>query len=187
MAKEFKLEFDKGQTLGNSIDRIRLNGYKTRCVFNQSIRQDIKNYYKQQCCAMCGACGNSENTQIEVDHKDGHKNDLRVSDSNTQTFDDFQALCKLVMTRNVRFVKNAKKVAIDLMQQRFLAIIILSMRGRLNMMVVWAVINMTPYNTGKLVMIGYTMKGIKKAMVMGIKLDTIKRLLYSGCNELHRF
>ncbi len=85
---------------------------------------------------------------------------------------------KLVMTRNARFVKNAKKVAIDLMQQKFLAIIILSMRGRLNMMVVWVVINMTPYNTEKLVMIGYLMKGIK--------LDTIKKLLYSGCNELHR-
>ncbi len=85
---------------------------------------------------------------------------------------------KLVMTRNARFVKNAKKVAIDLMQQKFLAIVILSMRGRLNMMVVWVVINMTPYNTGKLVMIGYLMKGIK--------LDTIKKLLYSGCNELHR-
>lgn len=54
------------------------------------------------------------------------------------------------------------------------------------MTAVWAVINMTPYNTGKLVMIGYTMKGIKKAMVMGIKLDAIKKLLYSGCNELHR-
>ncbi|EPZ69858.1 hypothetical protein N197_04610 [Helicobacter pylori UM023] len=85
---------------------------------------------------------------------------------------------KLVMTRNARFVKNAKKVAIDLMQQKFLAIVILSMRGRLNMMVVWVVINMTPYNTEKLVMIGYLMKGIK--------LDTIKKLLYSGCNELHR-
>ncbi len=85
---------------------------------------------------------------------------------------------KLVMTRNARFVKNAKKVAIDLMQQKFLAIIILSMRGRLNMMVVWVVINMTPYNTEKLVMIGDLMKGIK--------LDTIKKLLYSGCNELHR-
>ncbi|GAA9408401.1 hypothetical protein HpHA277_05610 [Helicobacter pylori] len=82
------------------------------------------------------------------------------------------------MTRNARFVKNAKKVAIDLMQQKFLAIVILSMRGRLNMMVVWVVINMIPYNTGKLVMIGYLMKGIK--------LDTIKKLLYSGCNELHR-
>ncbi len=41
LAKEF--EFDKGQILGNSIDRIRLNGYNTECVFNQSIRQDIKN------------------------------------------------------------------------------------------------------------------------------------------------
>ncbi|GAA6807168.1 hypothetical protein HpHCM72_06930 [Helicobacter pylori] len=82
------------------------------------------------------------------------------------------------MTRNARLVKNAKKVAIDLMQQKFLAIVILSMRGRLNMMVVWVVINMIPYNTGKLVMIGYLMKGIK--------LDTIKKLLYSGCNELHR-
>ncbi len=85
---------------------------------------------------------------------------------------------KLVMTRNARLVKNAKKVAIDLMQQKFLAIVILSMRGRLNMMVVWVVINMIPYNTGKLVMIGYLMKGIK--------LDTIKKLLYSGYNELHR-
>lgn len=54
------------------------------------------------------------------------------------------------------------------------------------MTAVWVAINMTPYNTGKLVMIGYTMKGIKKAMVRGIKLDTIKKLLYSGCNELHR-
>lgn len=46
------------------------------------------------------------------------------------------------------------------------------------MMVVWVAISMTPYNTGKLVMIGYLMKGIK--------LDTIKKLLYSGYNELHR-
>ncbi|ADO07393.1 iceA1 [Helicobacter pylori PeCan4] len=38
LAKEFELEFDRMQTLGNSIDRIRLNGYKTKCVFNQSIR-----------------------------------------------------------------------------------------------------------------------------------------------------
>ncbi|GAA9907989.1 hypothetical protein VN0805_08080 [Helicobacter pylori] len=128
---------------------------------------------------LCGVRGNSENTQIEIDHKDGRKDDLRVSDLNTQTFDDFQAFyVKLVMTRNARLVKNAKKAAIDLMQQKFLAIVILSMKGRLNMMVVWVVINMTPYNTEKLVMIGYLMKGIK--------LDTIKKLLYSGYNELHR-
>ncbi|GAA7174004.1 hypothetical protein ID0408_12710 [Helicobacter pylori] len=40
---------------------------------------------------LCGVRGNSENTQIEIDHKDGRKDDLRVSDLNTQTFDDFQA------------------------------------------------------------------------------------------------
>ncbi|WRG63792.1 HNH endonuclease [Helicobacter pylori] len=109
LAKEFILEFDKGQTPGNSIDRIRLNGYNARCVFNQSIRQDIKNYYKQQCCAMCGAHGNSENTQIEVDHKDGHKDDLRVSDSNTQIFDDFQALCKACNDKKRQICKKCKE------------------------------------------------------------------------------
>ncbi len=132
----------------------------------------------QLCCAMCGARGNSENTQIEIDHKDGRKDDLRVSDLKNRLLMISRLYVKLVMTRNARLVKNVKKVAIDLMQQKFLAIIILSMRGRLNMMVVWAVINMTLYNTGKLAMIGYLMKGIK--------LDTIKKLLYSGCNELHR-
>ncbi len=109
MAKEFELEFDREQTLGNSIDRIRLNGYNTRGVFNQSIRQDIKNYYKQQCCAMCGARGNSENTQIEVDHKDGCKDDPRVSDLNTQTFDDFQALCKACNDKKRQICKKCKE------------------------------------------------------------------------------
>ncbi|PDW64201.1 restriction endonuclease [Helicobacter pylori] len=109
MAKEFKLESDKGQTLGNSIDRIRLNGYNTECVFNQSIRQDIKNHYKQQCCTMCGARGNSENTQIEVDHKDGRKDDSRVSDSNAQTFDDFQALCKACNDKKRQICKECKE------------------------------------------------------------------------------
>ncbi len=98
----------------------------------------------------------------------------------------FRIYAKLVMTRNAKFVKNAKKVAIDLTQQKFLAIIILSTKGRPNMMAVWVVTSMTPYNTGKLVMIGYIMMGIKKAIMRGIKLDTIKKLLYSGCNELHR-
>ncbi len=109
LAKEFILEFDKGQTLGNSIDRIRLNGYNTRGVFNQSIRQDIKNYHKQQCCTMCGAHGNSENTQIEVDHKDGRKDDSRVSDLSTQTFDDFQALCKACNDKKRQICKECKE------------------------------------------------------------------------------
>ncbi|MFB1300705.1 HNH endonuclease [Helicobacter pylori] len=104
LAKEFNLEFDKGQTLGNFIDRIRLNGYNTECVFNH-----IKNHYKQQYCTMCGAHGNSENTQIEVDHKDGRKNDSRVSDSNAQIFDDFQALCKACNDKKRQICKECKE------------------------------------------------------------------------------
>lgn len=42
MAKEFELEFDKGQTLGNSIDRIRLNGYNTRCVLTKVSVKTLK-------------------------------------------------------------------------------------------------------------------------------------------------
>ncbi|MDU9763456.1 HNH endonuclease [Helicobacter pylori] len=109
LAKEFNLEFDKGQTLGNSIDRIRLNGYNTECVFNQSIRQDIKNHYKQQCCTMCGAHGNSENTQIEVDHKDGRKNDSRVSDSNARLLMIFRLYAKLVMIKKRQICKECKE------------------------------------------------------------------------------
>ncbi len=109
LAKEFNLEFVYRKAQGNPIDRIRLNGYKTRGVFNQSIRQDIKNYYKQQCCAMCGVRGNSENTQIEVDHKDGRKDDLRVSDSNTQILDDFQALCKACNDKKRQICKKCKE------------------------------------------------------------------------------
>ncbi len=109
LAKEFNLEFDKGQTLGNFIDRIRLNGYNTECVFNQSICQDIKNHYKQQCCTMCGVRGNSENTQIEVDHKDGRKDDSRVSDLSTQAFDDFQALCKACNDKKRQICKECKE------------------------------------------------------------------------------
>ncbi|GAA7673822.1 hypothetical protein HpMMM65_06800 [Helicobacter pylori] len=74
------------------------------------------------------------------------------------------------MTRNARFVKNAKKAAIDLMQQKFLAIIILSMRGWLNMMVVWVVINMTPYNTGKLAMSRIYNEGYQKGYGEGYQI-----------------
>ncbi len=57
LAKEFKLQFDYRKAQGNPIDRIRLNGYNTECVFNQSIRQDIKTTIANNVarCAVCGA------------------------------------------------------------------------------------------------------------------------------------
>ena len=94
LAKKYIVEFDKSITNGNSIDRIRLNGLNTEKSFNQAIRQDIKDFYKNKNCVMLGINGNSENTKIEIDHKDGRKDDLRVSDIKTQKLEDFQPLCK---------------------------------------------------------------------------------------------
>lgn len=79
---------------GNAIIAIKLVGYNQDEHFNQNIRQDIKNAISKRKCVMLGINGSSENTVIEVDHKDGRKNDMRVSDLATQKIDDFQPLCK---------------------------------------------------------------------------------------------
>ncbi|MBZ7994978.1 restriction endonuclease [Campylobacter canadensis] len=94
LARKYNVEFDKSISKGNAIDRIRLSGFNAKTIFNQNIRKDIKDYYKNQKCVMLGINGNSENTKIEIDHKDGRKNDLRVSDIKTQILKDFQPLCK---------------------------------------------------------------------------------------------
>lgn len=64
LAKKFIVEFDKTQTKGNTIDRIRLNGKNENISFNQHIRSDIKNFYKDKNCVMLGIRGNSKNTKI---------------------------------------------------------------------------------------------------------------------------
>lgn len=94
IAKKFIVEFDKSRTSGNSIDAIRLNGFNRQVSFNQAIRKDIKDFYKDQKCVMLGVRGFSENTRIEIDHKDGRKEDWRVSNPLTQQLEDFQPLCK---------------------------------------------------------------------------------------------
>lgn len=82
------------QRQGNTIVAIRLAGFNEEQHFNQAIRQDIKDAIRKQRCVMLGVNGSSENTIIEVDHKDGRKNDMRVSDPSTQRLEDFQPLCK---------------------------------------------------------------------------------------------
>ena len=94
LAKKFNVEFDKSLSSGSSIDAVRLNGYKIEATFSQSIRKDIKDFYKEQRCVMLGIKGFSENTKIEVDHKDGRKEDWRVSNPLLQRMEDFQPLCK---------------------------------------------------------------------------------------------
>jgi hypothetical protein len=109
LAKKYIVEFDKSQTSGNSIDCIRLNGINTKETFNQNIRQDIKDFYKTQNCVMLGIQGNSENTKIEVDHKDGRKENLRISNSETQKFEDFQPLCKAANDVKRQICKKCKE------------------------------------------------------------------------------
>lgn len=109
LAKKYKVEVDKSLTPGNSIDAIRLNGFNINKTFSQNIRSDIKDYYKNKNCVMLGIQGNSENTKIEIDHKDGRKKDWRVSDINTQRLEDFQPLCKAANDAKRQICKKCKE------------------------------------------------------------------------------
>lgn len=106
LRREYIVEFDKSKTPGNRIDAIRLAGFNNQEVFNQSIRPDIKEVIRKCKCVMLGVNGTSENTTIEVDHKDGRKNDMRISDMATQRLEDFQPLCKAANDIKRQICKN---------------------------------------------------------------------------------
>lgn len=94
LAKQFIIETKK-EGRGRKIIAIKLNGYNTEGGFSQNIRPDIKDAISKQACVMLGTVGStSENMKIEVDHKDGRKNDERVSNMASQKIEDFQPLCK---------------------------------------------------------------------------------------------
>jgi predicted DNA binding CopG/RHH family protein len=97
------------QRKGQKIVAYRLNGFNTEASFNQSIRQDIKDFYKNKNCVMLGVNGKSENTAIETDHKDGRKNNQRVADMLTQKLEDFQPLCKAANDIKRQICKRCKE------------------------------------------------------------------------------
>ena len=109
LAAEYIIEKDTTQSQGNGIDKIRLNGYNPSKRFNQNIRKDIRDEIKSRKCVMLGVNGNSENTKIEVDHKDGRKTDMRVSDMATQKLEDFQPLCKAANDIKRQICKECKR------------------------------------------------------------------------------
>lgn len=75
----------------------------------RAIRKDIKDFYKSQKCVMLGVCGKSENTTIEIDHKDGRKDSMRVSELAMQEFEDFQPLCKAANDIKRQICKTCKE------------------------------------------------------------------------------
>lgn len=109
LCKEYIVKKDKSRTPGNRIDAIKLDGFNKEETFNQSIRKDIVDEIKKRKCVMLGVNGTSENTIIEVDHKDGRKDDMRVSNKDTQKLEDFQPLCKAANDIKRQICKKCKE------------------------------------------------------------------------------
>lgn len=110
LARTYIVETDKSITIGNKIDRIRLNGFNTchTSTHTQSIRSDIKREIAQKRCVILGT-NRSCDHKTEVDHKDGRKDDSRVMNTITQTIDDFQPLSKPANDAKRQFCKECKE------------------------------------------------------------------------------
>ena len=102
LAKRYIIEFDKSVTPGNSIDRIRLNGFNDG-NFSQHIRADIKRIIKTRRCVVLGT------SNPEVDHKNGMKNEDRVMRNEDQRLEDFQPLSKAANDAKRQFCKECKR------------------------------------------------------------------------------
>ena len=105
LAKKYNVEFDKSITLGNSIDRIRVNGFNAG-DFSQHIRADIKREIKSQRCVVLGT------SSPEVDHKNGMKNESRVMRNEEQRLSDFQPLSKAANDAKRQFCKECRATGI---------------------------------------------------------------------------
>lgn len=102
LAKRYIIEFDKSVTPGNSIDRIRLNGFNDG-NFSQHIRADIKRIIKTRRCVVLGT------SNPEVDHKNGMKNEDRVMRNEDQRLEDFQPLSKAANDAKRQFCKECMR------------------------------------------------------------------------------
>lgn len=109
LQKKYVVKVRRDKTPGNGVDGIKLEGFNKKEHFSQVIRKDIVDAIRRQKCVMLGVNGRSENTSIEVDHKDGRKEDMRVSDKSTQRLEDFQPLCKAANDIKRQICKNCKK------------------------------------------------------------------------------
>lgn len=87
LAKKFQIEFNKKISRGNSIDAIRLIGFKEDNS-SQYISAAIKKVIKAQRCVVLGT------SNPEVDHKNGMKNESRIMENKDQKLSDFQPLSK---------------------------------------------------------------------------------------------
>ena len=110
LAKKYNIETDKSVTSGNKIDRIRLNGFNTSNDKNisQVIKLEIKQIISKQRCIILGT-NRSCDHKVEVDHKDGRKDNERIMNTSTQLLEDFQPLSKPANDAKRQFCKKCKE------------------------------------------------------------------------------
>jgi hypothetical protein len=99
-----------------------------------------------------GINGISENTKIEIDHKDGRKNDLHISDLHTQKIDDFQPLCKAANEVKRQICKKCKETDKRWDAKNLKGIRIHIMKATNYIRIIWVVsdvINTTPSSIEK--------------------------------------
>ena len=112
--KTFNVEFIKDEkSIGKPTIAIRLNGYKNNNEKNisQTIKKEIKDILSKQPCIVLGTHRSCDH-KIEIDHKDGRKNDLRVMNTKTQKLEDFQPLSKPANDAKRQFCKKCKETGI---------------------------------------------------------------------------
>ena len=94
LAGIFNLE-RKQEGVGNKITSVVLKGWNRNIPFSQRIKKTIWDKISKQNCVMLGTKeSESVNMKIEVDHKDGRKNDTDYNDIQNQREEWFQPLCK---------------------------------------------------------------------------------------------
>lgn len=102
LAQNYKIEFDKEITSGNSIDAIKLAGFNDN-NFSQYIKAEIKKEIKSRRCVVLGT------SNPEVDHKNGMKNESRVMQNEDQKISDFQPLSKAANDAKRQYCKECCK------------------------------------------------------------------------------
>lgn len=108
LGKKYIIEVDKSVTSWNRVDRIRLAWLKREDSWSNAIRADIKRIIKKQRCVVLGT-SSKPHKEIEVDHKNGRKNNPRVMNINTQELNDFQPLAKAANDAKRQFCKECKR------------------------------------------------------------------------------
>lgn len=86
LGKKYNIKREKRK---GKIYSVKTDGFNKRTKINQSIRSDISKEIKSKRCVILDISSN-----IEVDHKDGMKNDWRLNDISLQKTEDFQPLTR---------------------------------------------------------------------------------------------